>query len=169
MPFRPPLWRTSGLAFLLISSCCTQGCGAFRSRSTRRQKLTARVSWKRVAYITLPMLKPVSVAVLTLGTIYTVKVFDLVFIMTGGGPANGTQLLSTYAYQVGLFGLEFRRSRRHRDPDGPAGAFAEPCATAPAKKVRAKVREELPHRFLPCSTQVELNWVTFVGGLKNGS
>jgi multiple sugar transport system permease protein len=63
--------------------------------------------WKRVAHITLPMLKPVSVAVLTLGTIYTVKVFDLVFIMTGGGPANGTQLLSTYAYQVGFSVLNF--------------------------------------------------------------
>ncbi|MBV9644041.1 MAG: sugar ABC transporter permease [Verrucomicrobia bacterium] len=63
--------------------------------------------WKRVAHITLPMLKPVSVAVLTLGTIYTVKVFDLVFIMTGGGPANGTQLLSTYAYQVGFSLLNF--------------------------------------------------------------
>ncbi len=63
--------------------------------------------WKRVAYITVPMLKPVSVAVLTLGTIYTVKVFDLVFIMTGGGPANGTQLLSTYAYQVGFSVLNF--------------------------------------------------------------
>ena len=63
--------------------------------------------WKRVAHITLPMLKPVSVAVLTLGTIYTVKVFDLVWIMTGGGPANGTHLLSTYAYQVGFSVLNF--------------------------------------------------------------
>jgi multiple sugar transport system permease protein len=63
--------------------------------------------WKRVAYITLPLLKPVSVAVLTLGTIYTVKVFDLVWIMTGGGPANGTHLLSTYAYQVGFSVLNF--------------------------------------------------------------
>jgi multiple sugar transport system permease protein len=50
----------------------------------------------------LPILKPVTVAVLMLGTIYTVKVFDLVFIMTGGGPANTSHLLSTYAYQVGF-------------------------------------------------------------------
>jgi multiple sugar transport system permease protein len=70
-------------------------------------KIDGASFWKRVAYITLPMLKPVSVAVLTLGTIYTVKVFDLVFIMTGGGPANGTQLLSTYAYQVGFSVLNF--------------------------------------------------------------
>ena len=63
--------------------------------------------WQRVGYITLPMLKPVTVAVLMLGTIYTVKVFDIVWIMTGGGPANGTHLLSTYAYQVGFSLLNF--------------------------------------------------------------
>ena len=70
-------------------------------------KIDGATFWKRVAYITLPMLKPVSVAVLMLGTIYTVKVFDLVWIMTGGGPANGTHLLSTYAYQVGFSLLNF--------------------------------------------------------------
>jgi multiple sugar transport system permease protein len=58
--------------------------------------------WRRVSHITLPILKPVTVAVLMLGTIYTVKVFDLVFIMTGGGPANTSHLLSTYAYQIGF-------------------------------------------------------------------
>ena len=63
--------------------------------------------WQRVGFITLPLLKPVTVAVLMLGTIYTVKVFDIVWIMTGGGPANGTHLLSTYAYQVGFSVLNF--------------------------------------------------------------
>jgi multiple sugar transport system permease protein len=63
--------------------------------------------WRRVGHITLPILKPVTVAVLMLGTIYTVKVFDLVWIMTGGGPANTSHLLSTYAYQVGFSILNF--------------------------------------------------------------
>ena len=70
-------------------------------------KIDGANSWKRMVFITLPMLKPVSAAVLMLGTIYTVKVFDLVWVMTGGGPANGTQLLSTYAYQVGFSLLNF--------------------------------------------------------------
>jgi len=70
-------------------------------------KIDGANSWKRMVHITLPMLKPVSAAVLMLGTIYTVKVFDLVWIMTGGGPANGTHLLSTYAYQVGFSLLNF--------------------------------------------------------------
>ena len=70
-------------------------------------KIDGASFWERVAYITMPLLKPVSVAVLMLGTIYTVKVFDVVWIMTGGGPANGTHLLSTYAYQVGFSVLNF--------------------------------------------------------------
>ena len=70
-------------------------------------KIDGATFWQRVAFITLPMLKPVTVAVLMLGTIYTVKVFDIVWIMTGGGPANGTHLLSTYAYQVGFSVLNF--------------------------------------------------------------
>ena len=70
-------------------------------------KIDGATFWKRVGYITLPLLKPVSFAVLMLGTIYTVKVFDLVWIMTAGGPANGTHLLSTYAYQVGFSLLNF--------------------------------------------------------------
>jgi multiple sugar transport system permease protein len=70
-------------------------------------KIDGATFWQRVGYITLPMLKPVTVAVLMLGTIYTVKVFDIVWIMTGGGPANGTHLLSTYAYQVGFSVLNF--------------------------------------------------------------
>jgi multiple sugar transport system permease protein len=70
-------------------------------------KLDGASYWKRVTHITFPILKPVSVAVLMLGTIYTVKVFDLVWIMTGGGPGDGTHLLSTYAYQVGFSLLNF--------------------------------------------------------------
>jgi multiple sugar transport system permease protein len=70
-------------------------------------KLDGASYWERVAHITVPILKPVSIAILMLGTIYTVKVFDLVWIMTGGGPANGTHLLSTYGYQVGFSVLNF--------------------------------------------------------------
>jgi len=50
--------------------------------------------------ITVPMLKPVIESVLLLGFIYTFKVFDLVFVMTNGGPVNSTHLLSTYSYKL---------------------------------------------------------------------
>lgn len=50
--------------------------------------------------ITLPLLRPTIESVLILGFIYTFKVFDLVYVMTGGGPVNSTQMLSTYSYKL---------------------------------------------------------------------
>ncbi len=51
-------------------------------------------------HITLPLLKPTIESVLILGFIYTFKVFDLVYVMTNGGPVNTTHVLSTYSYKL---------------------------------------------------------------------
>jgi multiple sugar transport system permease protein len=50
--------------------------------------------------ITLPLLKPTIESVLILGFIYTFKVYDLVYVMTNGGPVNTTHVLSTYSYKL---------------------------------------------------------------------
>jgi ABC-type sugar transport system permease subunit len=50
-------------------------------------------------HITLPLLRPVIVVVLVLRTIEAFKVFDIIYVMTGGGPANGTQSVAFYTYQ----------------------------------------------------------------------
>ncbi|MBC2900626.1 carbohydrate ABC transporter permease [Streptomyces cupreus] len=57
-------------------------------------------AWQRLRRITLPLMRPVSVTVLLLGLIYTFKVFDLIFVMTGGGPVDATRVLSLYVYEV---------------------------------------------------------------------
>jgi multiple sugar transport system permease protein len=57
--------------------------------------------------ITLPLMRPVVAVVLVLGFIYTLKVFDIVVIMTGGGPINATQLLSTWSYTLSFTNLDF--------------------------------------------------------------
>ncbi len=56
--------------------------------------------WQRFRYITLPMLQPVIGIVLMLGFIYTMKVFDIIWIITQGGPANATQTFSTWSYTL---------------------------------------------------------------------
>ena len=66
-------------------------------------------AWQRFTRITLPMLRPVILVVLTLGLIYTVKVFDVIMIVTQGGPANSSQTLTTYAYNLSFQQLEFGR------------------------------------------------------------
>ena len=50
-------------------------------------------------YVTLPQLKPVSVAVTTLGVIWTFNLFVVIFLTTGGGPANRTQILVTESFR----------------------------------------------------------------------
>ncbi|MFF3766513.1 carbohydrate ABC transporter permease [Streptomyces sp. NPDC001922] len=61
--------------------------------------------WQQFRYVTLPQLRPVISIVLTLGLIYTLKVFDVIWVMTKGGPANATNTISTYAYQLSFGGL----------------------------------------------------------------
>lgn len=48
--------------------------------------------------ITWPLLRPVTLVVVLLGLIYTIKVFDVIILLTGGGPANATQTLTTLSY-----------------------------------------------------------------------
>lgn len=55
--------------------------------------------WKQFWTITLPLLRPVALSVLLLGLIYTFKVFDLIYIMTGGGPVDATSVLPIYIYE----------------------------------------------------------------------
>lgn len=56
--------------------------------------------WQRFRYIILPMLEPVIGIVLLLGFIYTLKVFDLIYVITQGGPANATQTFATWSYTL---------------------------------------------------------------------
>ena len=58
-------------------------------------------------YITLPMMKESILAVLVLGFVGTFKVFDLIYVMTGGGPVNATEVLSTYSYRESFEAFNF--------------------------------------------------------------
>jgi multiple sugar transport system permease protein len=63
--------------------------------------------WQRFTRVTLPMLRPVILVVLTLGLIYTVKAFDIIMLVTQGGPAYSSQTLTTYAYDLSFNQLLF--------------------------------------------------------------
>jgi multiple sugar transport system permease protein len=58
--------------------------------------------WKRFWYVTWPLLKPVTLVVVVFSIIQTFSDFQLIYVLTGGGPANSTHLLATYAYQIGV-------------------------------------------------------------------
>src|SRR5206468_11108470 len=54
--------------------------------------------WQRFRRITLPLLKWSIVVLLVLRTIEAFKVFDIIYVMTRGGPANGTTSIAYFAY-----------------------------------------------------------------------
>ncbi|MBI2525147.1 MAG: sugar ABC transporter permease [Candidatus Rokubacteria bacterium] len=58
--------------------------------------------WKRFWHVTWPLLKPVTIVVVVFSIIQTFADFQLIYVLTGGGPANSTHLLATYAYQLGV-------------------------------------------------------------------
>jgi multiple sugar transport system permease protein len=56
-------------------------------------------------HVTLPLMRPVIVVTLLIRLIFAVKTFDLVFIMTRGGPGTSTDLISYFIYRSAFFGL----------------------------------------------------------------
>ena len=57
---------------------------------------------QRFWYITWPLLLPVTMVVVLFSVIQTFADFQIVYVLTGGGPANATHLFATYAYQLGI-------------------------------------------------------------------
>jgi multiple sugar transport system permease protein len=58
--------------------------------------------WHRFWHVTWPLLKPVTLVVVVFSVIQTFSDFQLIYVLTGGGPANATHLIATYAYQIGV-------------------------------------------------------------------
>jgi multiple sugar transport system permease protein len=59
-------------------------------------------AWQRFWHVTWPLLLPVTLVIVLFSVIQTFADFQLVYVLTGGGPANATQLFATYAYQIGI-------------------------------------------------------------------
>lgn len=72
-------------------------------------KLDGANKFQTLFQITIPMIRPAIMSVLTLGFVYTFKVFDLVWVMTKGGPINATELVSTYAYKLSFEQFQFSK------------------------------------------------------------
>lgn len=58
--------------------------------------------WQRFRYVTLPLLKPIILIVTLFSVIFTFADFQLVYVLTHGGPQNATNLFATYAFDIGM-------------------------------------------------------------------
>jgi multiple sugar transport system permease protein len=67
--------------------------------------LDGATGWQQFWRITFPLLRPVSAITLLLGLVYTLKVFDLIWIMTKGGPVDSSTTFATWSYRLGFGNL----------------------------------------------------------------
>lgn len=64
--------------------------------------------WQRLRYVTLPMLSGSIMINLVFGITYGLKVFDIVYVLTNGGPGHATEVMTTYSFQLysrGQYGM----------------------------------------------------------------
>jgi ABC-type sugar transport system permease subunit len=89
------VWKnTSLVAFILLAGLTTIPRDLYEAA-----RIDGASAFQTFWRITLPQLKTALVIVLVLRTIEAFKVFDIIYVMTRGGPANGTQSVTLYTYQ----------------------------------------------------------------------
>lgn len=89
------IWRGVPFNMMLISSGMTTIPGDIYDAC----KVDGVSKWNEILHVTIPLLKPTLVSTVTLGFVYTFKAFDLIYVMTNGGPLNMTQVLATLSYK----------------------------------------------------------------------
>ncbi|MGG3739318.1 ABC transporter permease subunit [Aeribacillus pallidus] len=90
------VWKTTPyMALLLLAGLQTIPNSLYEAAS-----IDGASKWKQFVHITLPLLKPSILVALLFRTLDAFRVFDLIYVLTGGGPANSTETITILAYKV---------------------------------------------------------------------
>ncbi|MBB3998284.1 carbohydrate ABC transporter permease [Aureimonas pseudogalii] len=106
------VWR--GIPFVAISLLA--GLQTVPASLHEAAALDGATSWQRFRRITLPLLTPIIAVVMTFSVLFTFTDFQLIYVLTKGGPVNATHLMATLSFQRGI----------------PGGALGEGAAIAVA-------------------------------------
>jgi multiple sugar transport system permease protein len=90
------VWQWTPFMFLLMLA----GLASLPSEPYEAAAIDGASGWRQFWDLTVPFLKPVIAIALLLRIMDAIRLFDLVFVLTGGGPADRTKVLSLYIYQV---------------------------------------------------------------------
>ncbi len=98
------VWQTVGFSMVLFLA----GLQSVSHTLVEAARIDGAGRWRVFRHVTLPSLRPTIAIVLVLSLINSLRAFDIVYGMTGGGPAQATQMLAMWAYiqamQLGDFG-----------------------------------------------------------------
>ncbi|MFL4993673.1 MAG: carbohydrate ABC transporter permease [Microvirga sp.] len=94
------VWR--GIPFVAITLLA--GLQTISPSLHEAATLDGATSWQRFRYITLPMLSPLIAVVMTFSVLFTFTDFQLIYVLTRGGPLNATHLMATLSFQRAIPG-----------------------------------------------------------------
>ena len=97
-------WRGIGYVMTIFLA----GLSAIDRTYYEAAKVDGANFWQRLWHVTLPMMKGTIMINLVFGITYGLKVFDIVYVLTNGGPGHATEVMTTYAFQLysnGQYGL----------------------------------------------------------------
>lgn len=88
------IWHVTPLVVLIISAALA----ALPDSIYEAARIDGANAWQGFTRITLPLLRPAILVTLVLRTVEAFRVFDIIYVITGGGPSNGTQVISYLTY-----------------------------------------------------------------------
>ncbi len=92
------IWEWTPFVIIVLTAAIT----ALPSDPYRAAQIDGASRWQTFRYITLPMLWPVILVIALLRFMDAIKVFDIIYVLTGGGPGYATEMLSSFIYKQGL-------------------------------------------------------------------
>ncbi|MFH8251946.1 carbohydrate ABC transporter permease [Microbacterium sp. B2969] len=101
--FVASIWQAVGFSMVLFLA----GLQTVPGELIEASKLDGANAWQRFRAVTIPALRPTTIVVVSLTIINSLKVFDLVVGMTGGGPAQSTQVLALWSYTQSFTNHQF--------------------------------------------------------------
>ncbi|MCI9888662.1 sugar ABC transporter permease [Micrococcales bacterium 31B] len=101
--FAASIWQGVGFSMVLFLA----GLQSVPAELMDAAKVDGAGAWQRFLAVTMPALRPTTLVVVVLTIINALKVFDLVVGMTGGGPAQSTQVLALWSYSQSFTNHEF--------------------------------------------------------------
>ena len=92
------IWQWTPFLFIIFLS----GMQGISPNLYEAAEVDGASEWGLIRYITIPMLKPIMYIGILIRSIDSFKMFDLVYILTRGGPVNSTETASLYIYKTGF-------------------------------------------------------------------
>src|SRR3982751_5090979 len=94
------IWR--GVPFVAI--CLLAGLQTISPSLYEAAALDGATPWQRFRFVTLPLLTPIIAVVMTFSVLFTFTDFQLIYVITRGGPLNATHLMATLSFQRAISG-----------------------------------------------------------------